>query len=258
MKDKKIAVLIDSDNTQYKKLPSIMDELSTYGSLIVKRAYGDFSTPHLKNWKEPLNELAIQPQQQFAYTQGKNSTDSLMIIDAMDLLYSERFDTIALISSDSDFTSLATRLRASEIYVIGVGEKKTPTAFVKACDDFIIIENLDDGSEIENGHENDHDNGHGIEARNNQNSNLPDITTKEKQQKLWRLMHHAWQKYNDDDGWASLSEVGQYLKRIRPEFNPKNYGLSKLSDFFKKNPHRYETRTESNRMYFRFISKSLK
>lgn len=244
MKDKKIAVLIDSDNTQYKKLPSIMDELSTYGSLIVKRAYGDFSTPHLKNWKDPLNELAIQPQQQFAYTQGKNSTDSLMIIDAMDLLYSERFDTIALISSDSDFTSLATRLRASEIYVIGVGEKKTPIAFVKACDEFIIIENLEVEAEIDNG-----------ELEGPTSEVLPS-DEKEKQKELWRLMHQAWQKYNDDDGWASLSEVGKYLKRLKPEFDPRNYGLRKLSDFFVKNPNRYQTKFVANQMVYRLIPKS--
>jgi len=120
MGSRKIAVFIDSENTPHSKLSSIIEELSSYGQIIVKRAYGDFSTEQLKNWKQPLNELAIQAKQQFSYTMGKNSTDALMIIDAMDLLYSQRFDAFALISSDSDFTSLATRLRESEMYVIGV------------------------------------------------------------------------------------------------------------------------------------------
>ncbi len=142
MSNRKIAVLIDSENTPHSKLNLIIEELSSFGQIIVKRAYGDFSTEQLKNWKQPLNELAIQAKQQFAYTSGKNSTDSLMIIDAMDLLYSQRFDAFALISSDSDFTSLATRLRESEIHVIGVGKAMTPTSFKNACDDFVAIENL--------------------------------------------------------------------------------------------------------------------
>ena len=142
MEYKKIAVLIDSDNTQHSKIHLIIEELSGFGQIVVKRAYGDFSSDCLKNWKKPLNELAIQPRQQFAYTTGKNSTDSIMIIDAMDLLYTERFDAFALISSDSDFTSLATRLRESEIEVIGVGKTTTPVSFKNACDDFISVENL--------------------------------------------------------------------------------------------------------------------
>ncbi|MDG2713713.1 NYN domain-containing protein, partial [Vibrio parahaemolyticus] len=142
MGNRKIAVLIDSENTPHSKLNLIIEELSSFGQIIVKRAYGDFSAEQLKNWKQPLNELAIQAKQQFAYTSGKNSTDSLMIIDAMDLLYSQRFDAFALISSDSDFTSLATRLRESEIHVIGVGKAMTPTSFKNACDDFVAIENL--------------------------------------------------------------------------------------------------------------------
>ncbi|MCK5191163.1 MAG: NYN domain-containing protein, partial [Methylococcales bacterium] len=123
---KKIAVLIDADNTQLSALEAIMTELAKYGYIIVKRAYGDWAAPTLKNWKDPLNELAIQPIQQFSYTQGKNSSDAAMIIDAMDLLYSDKFNAFALISSDSDFTKLATRLKESQIYVYGVGKKQTP------------------------------------------------------------------------------------------------------------------------------------
>ncbi|HGS4217922.1 TPA: NYN domain-containing protein, partial [Klebsiella pneumoniae] len=123
---KKIAVLIDADNAQYSKVKAILNEISAHGHIVIKRAYGDWSSEYLKNWKGFLNELAIQPIQQFAYTTGKNSTDASMIIDAMDLLYSNKFDAFALVSSDSDFTKLASRLRESEIFVFGVGENKTP------------------------------------------------------------------------------------------------------------------------------------
>lgn len=139
---KKIAVLIDADNAQLSKLPLILEELSSHGHVVTKRAYGDWSIESLKNWKTVLNELAIQRVQQFAYTRGKNATDASMIIDAMDLLYSKKFDAFALISSDSDFTKLASRLREDEIYVFGFGEHKTPTSFRNACDDFLLTENL--------------------------------------------------------------------------------------------------------------------
>ena len=139
---KKIAILIDADNTQCKKLKVILEELNAHGHVITKRAYGDWSSEYLKNWKSSLNELAIQPIQQFSYTSGKNATDASMIIDAMDLLYSKKYDAFALVSSDSDFTRLAARIREEELFVFGVGGQKTPLAFRNACDDFIFIENL--------------------------------------------------------------------------------------------------------------------
>ncbi|WP_105255376.1 NYN domain-containing protein [Pseudoalteromonas sp. T1lg75] len=222
MENKRIAVLIDSENTQHCKLNLIIDELSSYGQIVVKRAYGDFSSDQLKNWKKPLNEIAIQPRQQFAFTTGKNSTDALMIIDAMDLLYSGRFDAFALVSSDSDFTSLATRLRESEIQVIGVGKTTTPKSFKNACDDFISIENLEPELSPQN------------------NKAIDNEVDKE----LWQLMHQAWQNYRDESGWAKLGEVGKYIKRLKPDFDPRNYSLKKLSDFFDYFPNRYETRSK--------------
>lgn len=135
--EKRIAILIDAENTQINSLEAILTEISKNGYVIVKRAYGDWSSSCLKNWKQTMNELAIQPVQQFSYTQGKNSSDAAMIIDAMDLLYSNKFNAFALISSDSDFTKLATRLKESQVFVFGVGEKKTPISFRNACDDFI-------------------------------------------------------------------------------------------------------------------------
>jgi len=236
MENKKLAVLIDSDNTQHSKLNLIIEELSGFGQIVVKRAYGDFSSEHLKNWKNPLNEMAIQPRQQFAYTTGKNSTDSTMIIDAMDLLYTNRFDSFALVSSDSDFTSLATRLRESEIQVIGVGKTTTPVSFKNACDDFIAIENLEPSTE----------------------SDTENITlSQERERELWRLMHQAWQNYRDDSGWAKLREIGTYLKRIKSDFDTRNYGLKKLSDFFDKHSNRYETKTlKNNDLQVRLITKA--
>ncbi|WP_258675489.1 NYN domain-containing protein [Vibrio alginolyticus] len=238
MGHRKIAVLIDSENTPHSKLSLIIEELSSFGQIIVKRAYGDFSSEHLKNWKQPLNELAIQAKQQFAYTSGKNSTDSLMIIDAMDLLYTHRFDAFALISSDSDFTSLATRLRESEIHVIGVGKAMTPTAFKNACDDFVAIENLNPD----------------VEIKEVQSSSAQDA-----ERELWRLMHQAWQNYRDETGWVKLGEVGKYLKRLKPDFDPRNYELKKLSDFFDKYPTRYRVRnSKRSGMEFQLITKASK
>lgn len=236
MENKKLAVLIDSDNTQYSKLHLIIEELSGFGQIVVKRAYGDFSCEHLKNWKTPLNEMAIQPRQQFAYTTGKNSTDSTMIIDAMDLLYTDRFDVFALVSSDSDFTSLATRLRESEIQVIGVGKTTTPVSFKNACDDFIAIENLELSNE---------DDGQTL------------TLSQELERELWQLMHQAWQNYRDDSGWAKLGEIGKYLKRIKSDFDTRNYGLKKLSDFFDVHSDRYETRAaKGNGLEVRLITKA--
>ena len=225
---KKIAVLIDSENTPHSKLNLIIEELSSFGQIIVKRAYGDFSAEQLKNWKQPLNELAIQAKQQFAYTSGKNSTDSLMIIDAMDLLYSQRFDAFALISSDSDFTSLATRLRESEIHVIGVGKAMTPTSFKNACDDFVAIENLNANVELEE-----------VQPNSNQNA----------ERELWRLMHQAWQNYRDETGWVKLGEVGKYLKRLKPDFDPRNYRLKNCLTFLINIQHGIEPVTPRVRVW---------
>lgn len=220
---KKIAVLIDADNAQYAKLKLILDEISAHGHLVIKRAYGDWSSDYLKNWKTPLNELAIQPIQQFAYTTGKNSTDASMIIDAMDLLYSNKFDAFALISSDSDFTKLASRLRESEVFVFGVGEKKTPISFRNACDDFIFTENLDAPLELvqkEN-----------TKAKTEFNNSYDEIIT---------LLNKAWELYQDEDGWANVAGVGNFVKRSKPDFDPRTYGKSKLPDIIAHLSDNYE------------------
>ncbi|EKO3414912.1 NYN domain-containing protein [Vibrio fluvialis] len=209
---KKIAVLIDADNTQYSKLNLILDEISAHGHMVIKRAYGDWSSDYLKNWKGILNELAIQPIQQFAYTQGKNATDAYLIIDAMDLLYSGKFDAFVIVSSDSDFTKLASRLRESEIFVFGVGKNTTPVAFRNACDDFIFTENL--GSEESTPSQRD----------KKEESNQSNI------KQLIPVLRKAWERFQDDSGWANVSPVGGFVKRAKPDFDPRSYGVSKLPE----------------------------
>jgi uncharacterized protein (TIGR00288 family) len=205
---KKIAVLIDADNAQQSKVQSILNELSAHGHIVVKRAYGDWSSTSLKNWKSTLNELAIQPIQQFAYTTGKNSTDASMIIDAMDILYTGKFDAFALVSSDSDFTKLASRLREAEVFVFGVGEKKTPVSFRNACDDFIFTENL--GNE-----------GSSEERKAGEERDLSPLIP---------ILHKAWLQYKDDNDWANVASVGHLLKRQMPDFDPRTYGVSKIPE----------------------------
>jgi hypothetical protein len=233
---KKIAVLIDADNAQLSKLPLIIEELSSHGHVVVKRAYGDWSIDSLKNWKTVLNELAIQPIQQFAYTKGKNATDASLIIDAMDLLYSSKFDAFALVSSDSDFTKLASRLRESEIYVFGFGEKKTPVSFRSACDDFLFTENLEYPEEA-----------------------APDEPTKsetprKKQEKIPEevaLLKRAWEQTQDDQGWATFSAAGSFLKRTRPDFDPRTYGAKKFSDLLVKRSEYFTVKKGANGQGYR-------
>jgi hypothetical protein len=233
---KKIVVLIDADNAQVGKLRAIMAEIAIHGHIIVKKAYGDWSSPLLKNWKGELNFLAIQPIQQFSYTTGKNSTDIVMVIDAMDLLYAGKYDTFVLVSSDSDFTSLASRLRSSEIYVYGIGEKKTPIAFRNACDDFIFTENLstlgNKSIEDENSSENE------IPKENYNEPNEPidkiknsvENETKQDINNIVSLLNIACETYEDEEGWTNVSSAGTYIKRSMPDFDSKNFGFSKLPE----------------------------
>ncbi len=213
----RIGVLIDADNAQPVVISALLSEVAKYGIASVKRAYGDWTTPRLKGWKDVLNEHAIQPIQQFSYTSGKNATDSAMIIDAMDLLYSNRLQAFCLVSSDSDFTRLATRLRESGMIVYGVGEKKTPRPFVSACDKFVYTEILME--------EDDEDDG------------APDIKTRSKKStkelrqdtRLVQLLRNAAMSAADDDGWSPLAVVGTYLANQSPDFDARNYGYPKLS-----------------------------
>lgn len=215
---KKIAVLIDADNAQHSRIKKILGEVSKHGHVITKRAYGDWSSEYLKNWKTVLNELAIQPIQQFAYTTGKNATDSTLIIDAMDLLYTQKYDAFAIISSDSDFTRLASRLRESEMYVFGIGEQKTPISFRNSCDDFIFTENLEETIIPL------------VEAQK-ENSIEKAKPTKDIPREIIDALYLGWQQFKDEglDDWANVAPVGALLKRIKPDFDPRTYGASKTS-----------------------------
>lgn len=219
----RLAVLIDADNTSPKLIKEMFDELASYGTITVKRAYGDWTNPHLNGWREVLLGNAISPQQQFAYTSGKNATDSALIIDAMDLLYSGHVEGFAIVSSDSDFTPLATRLRESGKRVIGVGQRKTPKAFVEACERFVFLEVLArEGVATAQAME---------PAKDEQPRPIQSVLTK------------AMNKVDtDDEDWASLSALGNHLNRTDPSFDSRNYGFGRLSDLVKAQPF-METRT---------------
>jgi uncharacterized LabA/DUF88 family protein len=215
----RLAVLIDADNAQAAIIEGLLAEVAKYGTAHVKRAYGDWTGTNLKGWKDHLLAQSIQPIQQFAYTSGKNATDSAMVIDAMDLLYSGRFDGFCLVSSDSDFTRLAARLRESGLTVYGFGERKTPKAFVAACDKFIYIENL--------AHEAGAASAAGAVP-------VPEPRASAAQLKgdaaLVGLLRHAVEAASDDDGWAPLGHVGQLITKQQPDFDSRSYGYAKLSD----------------------------
>ncbi|MDR1700187.1 MAG: NYN domain-containing protein [Lachnoclostridium sp.] len=236
---RRIAVLIDAENAQQQKMQLILSELSARGTLIVKRAYGDFSSEALKKWKKTLNELVIQPIQQFAYTQKKNSSDITLVIDAMDLLYSGKIDSFALISSDSDFTKLASRLREGEKYVIGVGERKTPEAFRNACDDFIFTDTLVP-EELGNGSS--------PESDSSGDSGL---------QELKKQLVRAYNDYQDEDGWTNVGAAGSYVQRVNPALTPKNFGHSTWTKLIDAYPEEFELRRlgKGNKITVKFRTK---
>jgi uncharacterized LabA/DUF88 family protein len=218
----KLAVLIDADNTQPAIIEGLLDEVAKYGVASVKRIYGDWTSTNLRSWKDRLLEFAIQPIQQFSYTSGKNATDSAMIIDAMDLLYSEKLDGFCIVSSDSDFTRLAARLRESGRTVYGFGEKKTPRAFVAVCDKFIYTEILRD-----------------VQEENDEDENRPASRIRRDfkvDRRLLKLLRDAVEDLADESGWAYLGSVGQKITNRSSEFDPRNYGFKKLGDLFRAIP----------------------
>ena len=213
--ERHLAVLVDADNAQCSIVAELFSEISKYGVASSKRIYGDWTQPELKGWKDVLIEHAIQPIQQFRYTIGKNSTDSAMIIDAMDLLYTNKFDGFCIISSDSDFTKLASRIREAGLAVYGFGERKTPQAFVSACDKFIYTEILQKHLESD------------LSAIQRKSTNDLKGDTG-----LVNLLRNAVDSSSDDTGWAYLSTVGSKIAKQSPEFDPRNYGYEKLGELF--------------------------
>lgn len=219
--EKRIAVLIDADNVSDKYIKYIFDEISNHGTPTYKRIYGDWTKPQLTSWKSVLLNYSITPIQQYSYTTGKNATDSALIIDAMDILYSKNVDGFCIISSDSDFTRLAARLREAGMYVIGMGEKKTPTPFISACEKFKYLEVL--AGSIENTmitNENEIE-----EKQQVPKEGLANI------KELVKSIKSIIAERSDEEGWISLGEVGTKLNMRYPDFDTRNYGHSKLSSF---------------------------
>ena len=221
-KDLKLAVLIDADNIPYSNIKGMLDEIAKLGIPTIKRIYGDWTKRTVSGWKPALLEHAITPIQQYSYTSGKNATDSAMIIDAMDVLHSEKVDGFCLVSSDSDFTRLATRLRESGMLVIGIGEKKTPSPFIVACDKFIYIEIIGDTEAPD---------------KVEKTKSKPSSTQKPKidpiDRNLIRLLKSSIDDMADDDGWAALAAVGALINKKKPDFDPRNYGFMKLTPLIK-------------------------
>lgn len=218
--DIKLAVLIDGDNIPSAYIKEMMEEIAKYGNPTIKRIYGDWTKPHLSKWKNLLLENAITPIQQYGYTTGKNATDSAMIIDAMDILYSEKVDGFCLVSSDSDFTRLATRLREAGMNIIGIGEKKTPNPFIVACDRFIYLEILKNKSNDEETET--------TKNKTSEKSEVDKITPK-----VIKLIATTIGDLEDDDGWAFLGDVGNLLQKKQPNFDSRNYGFPKLTPLIK-------------------------
>ena len=210
--DRKIAVLIDADNVAQKYIQYILDEIVNHGIPTYKRIYGDWTKPQLASWKEVLLEYSISPIQQYSYTTGKNATDSALIIDAMDILYSKNVDGFCIVSSDSDFTKLASRLREAGMYVLGMGERKTPRAFIAACEKFKYLEALSPLAPLE---------GKKYDSK--------DVLEERDRKALIRSIQNIVTEISDEDGWAYMGDVGNMLNKRYPEFDTRNYGYSKLT-----------------------------
>ncbi len=215
-KTNKIALLVDGDNAQSKVLEDILEEASKYGKVTIRRVYGDWTTPQMNHWKSILNEMAFNPIQKFSYTTGKNSTDSALIIDAMDILHDGLVDGFCIVSSDSDYTGLAKRIREDGIFVMGIGEQKTPAAFVKSCEIFTYVENLDSKTEVEDKKE---------------------VEKKIKQKPVnKKLISKAFDMSINESNEAYISTLGNNLRKLDPSFDVRSYGCKTLTQFFAKLP----------------------
>ena len=233
----KIAILIDGDNAQSSLLPQMLVEAGRHGQVTVRRIYGDWTTSSMNSWKEILNFHAFQPIQQFRYTVGKNVTDSAMIIDAMDILHSGVVDGFCLVSSDSDYTRLATRIREAGVFVMGIGEKKTPKAFVNACDLFVYTENLVEEKKA-------------IQKKRTQSSRTkktdsePEPEAEKEEGDPMSVLSQAFEMAVGQDGWARLDVMGNAIYQVDPGFDPRTYGHKQLSRMLNKLKDKFEMRTK--------------
>lgn len=221
----RVAILIDGDNAQPSLLPQIVAEISKFGLITIKRIYGDWTTTNMSSWKKSLHKYAIQPIQQFRYTVGKNATDSAMIIDAMDLLHSSNVDGFCIVSSDSDYTRLATRIREKGLFIIGVGEKKTPEAFTNACNQFIYCENLTETKEKKE------------KKKKEKKSDVPDPMP---------LLLKAFEMVAKDEEWIHLSSMGYMLHQLDPAFDPRTFGHKRLLSLIEDYPETFTLKRDDS------------
>ncbi|NGF54999.1 NYN domain-containing protein [Parapedobacter sp. SGR-10] len=226
MQDHKLAVLIDADNVPYANVKEMLEEISKNGTPTVKRIYGDWTKPNLSGWKNVLLDNAITPIQQYSYTTGKNSSDSALIIDAMDILYSEKVSGFCIVSSDSDFTRLAIRLREAGMLVIGLGEKKTPPPFIAACNKFIYIEILKPVEREEDVK---------VQTKSVTRSKTKPVrkAIDKVDKETVKLIVNSVNDLADETGWALLASLGNLISKKKPDFDPRNYGFNKLYDLIK-------------------------
>ena len=219
----KIAVVIDADNTQISKIADVLREISTRGRIVVKRAYGNWRKDSLKNWEVEIKRLAIKAEQQFDYVTGKNATDMALVIDTIELLYSNIYGAFVIVSSDSDYTPLAIKLHESGVYVMGVGEKKTPESFRNACDEFLFLENIS-----------------AVVEEELPSSPASDAGEKNDIASIHNLLKKAWEAFQDEDGYTNVANAGNFIKRTKPDFDCRTYGFTKLSELLRAYPDRYE------------------
>jgi uncharacterized LabA/DUF88 family protein len=223
---RRLALLIDGDNAQAALLPQMLTEVNKYGMATIRRVYGDWTEPQMKGWKEALNVYALQLVQQFRYTKGKNATDSALIIDAMDILYTAGIDGFCLVSSDSDFTRLATRIREKNLFVMGIGKESTPRPFVDACNVFVYTENLLKSAEpLDESAARP-----ALEQAHDKALSSKDTRT------LKKLLNAAFELAVQDDGWATLAAMGSFLRQLDPAFDPRTYGHNQLSQLVDAHP----------------------
>lgn len=266
LNDKKFAVLVDADNISHRKIKDILDEIANYGTPTIKRIYGDFTNPKFAAWKEVLLENSITPIQQYAYTTGKNATDSALIIDAMDILHKEGVDGFCIVSSDSDYTRLASRIRESGREVLGFGEKKTPKPFIKSCDKFIYVEILGQTPPEKAApakKKADAKRSAGAEApvgpaaetagekKPSPDAGHASTIIRPFDDEFRTLLENTIDDAADDSGWASLGDVGSVLSKKMPDFDPRNYGYKKLSLLVRALSDAVDMKTEQQRVYVR-------
>ena len=242
----KIAMLIDADNTQLAKLEAVIQEVNTLGRIVVKRAYGNWKKESLKRWEGEIKRLAIKAEQQFDYVSGKNATDMALVIDTIELMHEDIYDAFVIVASDSDYTPLAIHLREKGVYVIGVGEKKTPESFRKSCDEFIYLENLKVPAAVPAVSEKTQAASKSGKAHKTKRQKDEDeaVAKAEDISEIHSLLRTAWDKYQDEEGYAFVSFAGQFLKRAKPDFDARTYGYSKLSVLISAFPQKYKMKKE--------------